>query len=194
MSKLSIVMLIACAVSIPSAIAFGGGGSGGGNHNSDSKGTVNFFGSVFANSCKIEHGDKDKDVHLETVLNTKIKSDSPEQLKEFHITVRDCETHGNYVPKLAWGMNANLTSKGYLANTAHNGAENVALVLQDRNGANIDLNKSGNRFEPDSSPKGGSHDAISYSFKVGYIKDDDSRSTVTAGVVKAQADYSITYD
>lgn len=190
MSKLSIVMLIACTVSIPSAMAIGGI-----EHGADPQGKVHFSGQVFANSCKIVSGDRDKHVKLNPVLNTLIKKSNPVQLQEFNIQVTDCFIHENAVPKLAWGKGNILTDDGYLKNMSHNGARNVALLLRDSHGKNIDLNNNDLRFEPENNYIKDDKPILTYKFSVGYIMPSKifAWENATAGPVSAQANYSITY-
>ncbi|RFU91889.1 MULTISPECIES: fimbrial protein [Citrobacter] len=190
MSKLSLVTLIACTVSIPSAMAFGGFGPG-----LESHGKVTFTGQVFANSCKIVSGDKDKHVKLNPVLNTLIKKTNTVQVQGFSIQVTDCFIHEKAVPKLAWGKGNILTDDGYLKNTSLNGAINVALLLSDSKGNKINLHDNDLRFEPEKNYIKGDISILTYKFNVGYIMPSKTfiLDRATAGSVSAQANYSITY-
>lgn len=190
MNKLSIVTLIACAVSIPSAMAFGGG-----HPHGDPKGKVNFSGHVYSASCKIATGDQNKHVKLNPVLRNKVNEYRAEQLQTFTIQVKDCYTHEKLIPKLSWINNGQLTNQGFLKNMEANGAKNVALVLKDSNGKDIDLKDNSKRFEPEKYQVTGHKPTLTYKFSVGYIKPRESHlwDVVTAGPVSAQANYSITY-
>lgn len=192
MSKLSIITLISCAIVIPSAMADFGHGS-----NPDTKGKVNFTGHVYANSCKIEAGDKDQKVNLNPVLNTLVKKSHATQLQPFSIRVKNCYINGNATPKLSWNGNSNLTKNGYLKNMTSSGDKNVALVITDNKQNIIDLNKNSNRFGPEEGylrHENGSR-ILTYKFNVGYIiaEGNNNSSYVKPGPVSAQANYSITY-
>lgn len=185
MSKLSLVALIACAVSIPSAMAFDLPGGGGNNPTA----TVHFNGYVFTNSCRVEN----QNVKLSNVLNKKINKNTPQQLQDFSITVTDCDTNGNQAPVLSWlPRSAIITSEGYLQNkTPITGPGNVALALQSNKGEPILLNQTQRTFNPDISTV--DTNALTYSFKVGYIKTGYENFHVRPGPVTASVSYSISY-
>jgi len=183
MSKLSLVALIACAVSIPSAMA---------KPLVSNTGTVHFKGEVFKNSCKVENNGK-VEVTLSPILNTKINKDTAEQRQGFKIKVTECHIDDTWVPKLSWDKNLISTSEGYLKNTIHGGS-NAALVLQDNTGKRIDLRNPTDRYTPLSSGNNRGSQSLEYAFQVGYIKSKDTVLPITAGAIKAQATFSITYD
>lgn len=188
MSKLSLVALIACAVSIPSAMASPWG--------SPNTGTVHFKGEVFKNSCKVENKGK-AEVTLSPILNTKINTATAEQRQGFKIKVTECHIDENWVPKLSWERNSKLTStsEGYLRNII-SGGSNAALVLQDDKGTPINLRNPTDRYLPLSSSNNRGSQVLEYAFQVGYIRSTDTPSfmPITAGAIKAQATFSITYD
>ncbi|QBX82027.1 fimbrial protein [Citrobacter tructae] len=188
MSKLSIVTLIACAVSIPSAMAQKW-------FNGDPKGNIVFNGTVLANSCKIENSGY-KNVTLNPVINTRVNSQSPEQIKEFTIKVTDCHIDEYSIPKLSWGKNYFVTTDGYLKNNIIFGGSNAALALQDKNGTNIDLSKDNNKFDPERTHHSEGKQFLEYKFRVGYIRSSDTPSfmRITPGSVQMQANYRITYN
>ncbi|AWS95339.1 type 1 fimbrial protein [Citrobacter sp. CRE-46] len=181
MSKLSLVALIACAVSIPSAMAFG-----------DPHGYVNFKGSVLPNSCKIENQGY-KEVQLSPVINTLVNKDAPVQVKKFSIKVKDCYMDENLIPRLSWGKNSHITNDGYLKNTLMIGS-NAALRLETTEGKVIDLSHGENKFDPDSKFLSKDKTSLDYTFQVGYIKSKETNLPIIPGGVKAQAHYSITYN
>ncbi|MEG2399857.1 MAG: fimbrial protein [Citrobacter sp.] len=186
MSKLSIVTLIACAVSIPSAMAIGNIG-----YHPNNNGTVNFSGHVYSNSCTISNGDDKKQVNLSPVLNTRVDDKVGAQFQQFNIQVKNCYVHEKLVPKLVWGKTNSLPGSGYLENKDKNGAKNVALVIRDRNDRHINLN-NGYGFEPEKNNILHNNPTLTYKFSVGYIK-KFSFHDVTSGPVTSQANYSITY-
>ncbi|WP_264859393.1 fimbrial protein [Citrobacter freundii] len=190
MSKLSIVTLIACAISMPSAMAASENA-----HYLNPQGKVNFSGHVYSGSCKIATGDENKQVKLNPVLNTLVNKLSATQLQPFSIQVNDCYIHEKLVPKLVWNDNTLLTAQGYLKNTANNGAENVALILKDSKGRSIDLHNENAQFEPEKDYLKGDKPTLTYKFSVGYIIPFESPvlARVKPGPVSAQANYSITY-
>ena len=187
MSKLSLVALIACAVSIPSAMAkpFV-------PHNS---GTVYFEGKVFHNSCRVENNG-DINVTLSPILNTKINKDKAEQVQKFRIKVTECYIDKVWVPKLSWDNSTwTTTSDGYLKNTIIGGS-NASLVLQDNEGVQINLRSKNEKQFPLSLNNNREGQILEYAFQVGYIKSKDIflPGPIRAGAVKAQATFSITYD
>lgn len=190
MSKLSIVTLIACTISTPFVMAGVENG-----HYKNPQGKVQFNGHVYSGSCKISNGDENKQVKLSPVLNTQLSKLSATQSQSFSIQVNDCYIHEKLVPKLAWNHNGSLTEQGYLINMASHGAENVALVLKDNEGANINLHHENNRFEPEKDYLKGDKPTLTYKFSVGYIIPAETQiwERVKPGPVSAQANYSITY-
>ncbi|MEG2432002.1 MAG: fimbrial protein [Acinetobacter sp.] len=188
MSKLSLVALIACAVSIPSAMAKHVG--------PQNTGTVYFEGKVFHNSCKVENKGN-INVTLNPILNTKINDGEAEQIQKFSIMVKDCYIDENWTPQLSWVNNSALTtSEGYLKNTLFLTGSNAALVLKDNGGKNINLRTTTQKYPPLKLSKSRDNQTLEYAFQVGYIKSKDIflSGPIRSGVIQTQATFSITYD
>jgi type 1 fimbria pilin len=187
MNKVSIIALLTCSMTIPTALA---------EINiltPSNSGKVNFSGFILTNSCRVEINDKDKHVRLPPQKTSVLSDTIAQSITPFTISVKDCPSYGHWGPKLVWEPDFSLlTRNGYLKNRSYNGAENVALViLHGKEKVNL---KDRKRFSSDRR-NSDFHDGQKYHFEVGYIiaHDSNDKRGVTSGPVTAQASYRITY-
>lgn len=187
MNKVSIVSLVACALAAPSVMAS--------HFDNVGIGKIFFNGIVSANSCRIESGDENKKVTLDSVVNNNVKKDAAVNIKRFNIKIDDCYISHGVRPVLQLAKMGVISTDGYMLNNLKGGASNAALMLMNAEGSKIDLNGPLLQIKPDRGDRSKDDDnEFTYSFKVGYIKPSElGENYVTPGKIQTQLSYTIKY-